>query len=165
MTLNLEMSSTTGMTHVPVVTFDPTVRNDDASTAEWTNYKIQLQECSSELLEIYENDESITGEVLWSDFTTSFSEQGIRNLRKAAQTQWSSLLVRLGVHVKTGRNIRRADALIECLRSENVPSISTDLDKPDSIYPENVKNPEIPKGESSCQKIPEENTAPVLPLS
>ena len=54
MTENQEMSSTTGMTHLPVVTDDPTVPRDDASTAEWTKYKKQLQEYSSELLEIYE---------------------------------------------------------------------------------------------------------------
>ena len=159
------MSRTTGMTHVPVVRDDPTVPSDDASPAEWNKYKKQLQEYFAELPEIYENDESITGEALWSDLTTTFSEPGIHNLRKAAQTQWRILLVRRGVYVKTVRNIRQADDLIECLRSENMPSISTDLDKPDSIHPENEKNPEIPKGESSCQKISEENTAPVLPLS
>ena len=73
MTENHEMSSKTGMTHVPVVTDDPTVPSDDASTAQCTKYKKQVQEYSSELLEIYENDESITGEVLWSDFTTTFN--------------------------------------------------------------------------------------------
>ena len=43
MTENHEMSSKTGMTHVPVVTDDPTVPSGDASTAEWTNYKKKLQ--------------------------------------------------------------------------------------------------------------------------
>ena len=68
---------------------------------------------------------------MWCDFTTLFCKEGIENLPRAALTEWRTLLLQKEVHVRSGRGIKRTDALIECLKQDKyIPTSDSSTTQP-----------------------------------
>lgn len=120
----------TGLTHVPISTDDPVPPDEDASTSDWNSYRKKLKEYSDELITVYIADKSISGELLWSDMTTMFSHSGIENLSGSMLTQWRSLLQERGVYVRSGKGVKRVDALIECISCDTCPTTTNSPNDP-----------------------------------
>ena len=84
---------------------------------------------AKEMLECFKRHK-FTGEDLWIEFTNTFRVHSIKVLSATALTDWVEFLLERGVHVKRGRNIKRAKALCECLTAETfIPKSSSKEDE------------------------------------
>ena len=127
-------------------TDDPVPPKENCSKEEWSIYRKALLAYSEEMLLLYDRQTTIKGELMWCDFTTLFCKEGILNLPRAALTEWRTLLLKKGVHVRSGKGIKRTDALIECLnRDKYIPtpglSSTQPLEENDATATQSIAQP------------------------
>jgi hypothetical protein len=100
----------------PYMSDDPKVPAEDAAEPEWTEYESRLRKYSEERLESLQREDSLQGEELWMDFTTTFSEVAFPHLPSPSCQDWRKLFSSRGVYVKKWRGLQISTALLACAK-------------------------------------------------
>lgn len=99
---------------------DPTFPGTSATSEALLQYKSDIREYSSTVLEILKKH-SVRGEYLWLEFTCSFRVKTIQFMHISDQVEWVTFLRNNGVNVKSKTGYHRWKALRDCLMAEHSP--------------------------------------------
>lgn len=97
---------------------DPDPLPDTSSATEKEKHRDVLRNYGTEMLEAYKDTE-MRGEVLWIDYLTAFRPHTIKSWTRPMLSRWTNLLTNRDIYETSGRQISKAQALVDLLYREN----------------------------------------------
>ena len=107
------------------------------------------------MLECFQKS-SFTGEKLWIEFTSTFRPHSIRALSSSSMISWIDFLIKRGVYVKRGRNVRQVKALCDLLTAESFEPFS--VAQSETSIDSSKKNPDKDNNDENSQDQNQEST-------